>query len=387
MGIAISPRGDMPKHRVPLSQARTQPCLSPTTISADKLARLIGTAETPVLIDVRTDEDFAADPRLIPGAVRRAFADVADWGGGVRRQTGRRRSASTAQKLSAGRRRLAPACRRAGRIARRRLRGWAEAGLPLVAASKAAAARRRGPHGLGDARAAEDRPHRLPLADPPLRRSAARFPLRGAVRGGRRRRALRRDAVRHRGDVFWSHRGERCTFDVMVEEFGLATEPLDRACHHRARRRHRPARPRAGGAGAARGLARPVADVCRRPRAARGRHAALRRLLPLVPRRHRRDAQLADQQGEARDATPWRNRRHGRRCRRTASRFGEAFRVWLRVAALSLRRAGRADRGDAPHPGRGEALDRRERGSCTRSTTACCCRARRRSSSRPISAG
>ena len=26
--------------------------------------------------------------------------------------------------------------------------------------------------------------------------------------------------------MFWSHRGELCTFDVMVEEFGLATEPL-----------------------------------------------------------------------------------------------------------------------------------------------------------------
>jgi hypothetical protein len=26
--------------------------------------------------------------------------------------------------------------------------------------------------------------------------------------------------------VFWSHRGEKCTFDVMVEEFGLTTEPL-----------------------------------------------------------------------------------------------------------------------------------------------------------------
>ncbi len=29
-------------------------------------------------------------------------------------------------------------------------------------------------------------------------------------------------------DVFWSHRGERCTFDVMIEELGLASEPLDR---------------------------------------------------------------------------------------------------------------------------------------------------------------
>ena len=28
--------------------------------------------------------------------------------------------------------------------------------------------------------------------------------------------------------VFWSHRGERCTFDTMLEEFGLSSEPLDR---------------------------------------------------------------------------------------------------------------------------------------------------------------
>ena len=51
-----------------------------TTISPDKLARLIGTAHMPVLIDVRTDEDFAADPRLIPGAIRRNHAQAADWG-------------------------------------------------------------------------------------------------------------------------------------------------------------------------------------------------------------------------------------------------------------------------------------------------------------------
>src|SRR5258708_28331565 len=52
---------------------------SHTSISQDKLARLVGTAKTPVLIDVRTDEDFAADPRLIPGAVRRSHQDAADW--------------------------------------------------------------------------------------------------------------------------------------------------------------------------------------------------------------------------------------------------------------------------------------------------------------------
>jgi len=43
----------------------------PTSISTDKLVRLIGTANTPALIDVRTDEDFAADARLVPGSRRR----------------------------------------------------------------------------------------------------------------------------------------------------------------------------------------------------------------------------------------------------------------------------------------------------------------------------
>jgi hypothetical protein len=29
-------------------------------------------------------------------------------------------------------------------------------------------------------------------------------------------------------NVFWSHRGELCTFDVMVKEFGLSTHPMER---------------------------------------------------------------------------------------------------------------------------------------------------------------
>ena len=49
-----------------------------TSISSEKLSRLIGTANAPALIDVRIDEDFAADPRLIPGAMRRSHLDVPD---------------------------------------------------------------------------------------------------------------------------------------------------------------------------------------------------------------------------------------------------------------------------------------------------------------------
>src|SRR4029434_426642 len=52
---------------------------SPNTISVDKLNRLIGLPKCPHLIDVRNDEDFAADSRLIPGSFRRPFASVEDW--------------------------------------------------------------------------------------------------------------------------------------------------------------------------------------------------------------------------------------------------------------------------------------------------------------------
>ena len=42
-----------------------------TSISPDKLSRLVSTAATPTLVDARIDQDFSADPRLIPGSVRR----------------------------------------------------------------------------------------------------------------------------------------------------------------------------------------------------------------------------------------------------------------------------------------------------------------------------
>src|SRR5260221_1894539 len=69
----------MPKHRVPLQSLRGRSMPSVNSISADKLARLIGTPKCPILIDVRMEEDFTADPRLIPGSVRRSHAEASDW--------------------------------------------------------------------------------------------------------------------------------------------------------------------------------------------------------------------------------------------------------------------------------------------------------------------
>lgn len=39
----------------------------------------MGTPKCPPLLDVRSDEDFAADPRLVPGSLRRNYDAVAEW--------------------------------------------------------------------------------------------------------------------------------------------------------------------------------------------------------------------------------------------------------------------------------------------------------------------
>lgn len=55
------------------------PVPAPNAILPDKLIRLIGTAHRPVILDVTSDKGVAANPRLLPGAIRaddRALADL-----------------------------------------------------------------------------------------------------------------------------------------------------------------------------------------------------------------------------------------------------------------------------------------------------------------------
>src|SRR3546814_61005 len=49
------------------------------TISSDKLVRLVGIPSGPVVIDVRPEDEFATEPLLIPGTLRRAAADIGIW--------------------------------------------------------------------------------------------------------------------------------------------------------------------------------------------------------------------------------------------------------------------------------------------------------------------
>jgi hypothetical protein len=63
-------------------------------------------------------------------------------------------------------------------------------------------------------------------------------------------------------NVFWSHRGDTCTFDTMVEEFGLGTPPPASLGDYGSRCRHRTARVVAPGSRAARGILGPLSHVC-----------------------------------------------------------------------------------------------------------------------------
>lgn len=214
----------MPKYRVLFHQGRSMS--SYTSISSEKLLRLIGTANAPSLIDVRIDEDFAADPRLIPGAVRRSHLDVQDW---ASRLTGQSAVVicQKGQKLSEG----TAAWLRCGSVAAEVLEGghlgWTEAELPTVPADKIPKRDGRG----RTVWVTRSRPKIDRIACPWLIRrfvdpaAVFLFVTSAEVEAVAERFAATPFDIEN---VFWSHRGELCTFDVMVREFGLSTPALQR---------------------------------------------------------------------------------------------------------------------------------------------------------------
>lgn len=203
---------------------------SPNLIAVDKLARLIGRPDSPRLIDVCTEDDFAANPRLIPGAVRRSWEDVPNWAAQFA-STGKPAVVicKRGQKLSQG---VAALLRHEGVVAdclEGGIQAWQSAKLPLVPIDKL-------PKRDGAGRTVW-----VTRARPKVDRIACPWLI---------RRFIDPDAVFlfvaptevmdvadrfkatpfdiDRPDVHWSHRGDLCTFDVMVQEFGLTTEPLKR---------------------------------------------------------------------------------------------------------------------------------------------------------------
>ena len=199
---------------------------SPNEITVAQLSRLVGTPEAPVVVDVRIAEHLAEDPRSIPGSRLRDHREVATWAAAL---AGRRVvvSCQFGLKLSHG----AAAWLRHEGIAVESLEGgfaaWREAGALLLDTAKLPPRDARG-RTVWVTRA---RPKIDRIACPWLIR---RFcdpdavflfvPASEVLAVADRFGATAFDVE----DVFWSHRGERCTFDAMIEEFGLSGEPLER---------------------------------------------------------------------------------------------------------------------------------------------------------------
>jgi rhodanese-related sulfurtransferase len=196
------------------------------SIAPDKLARLLGTARAPFIIDVRENEALEADRRLIPGSVHLPYAGAEQWAAAYRGKSVAV-SCQRGKKLAEG---AAAWLRHRGadaEVVEGGFEAWRDAGLPLV------------PLAAVPTRNAEGATVWVTRSRPKIDRIACPWLIRRFVDPG----AVflfvapaEVSAVAERfgatpfdvEGVHWSHRGELCTFDVMVAEFGLASEPLDR---------------------------------------------------------------------------------------------------------------------------------------------------------------
>jgi rhodanese-related sulfurtransferase len=199
---------------------------APDTIAVAQLSRLVGTQDAPLVLDVRTAEDKAGDPRLLPASLPRDPRTVSDW---ADTYAGRAVIVADRQggKLSQG---VAAWLRQAGARAEYLEGGfdaWAQAGGLLI------------------------RPNHLPTRDPQGRTvwvTRARPKIDRIACPWLIRRFIDPSAIflfvslsevagvaERFGatpfdleGVFWSHRGDSCTFDVMLAEFGLNSPALAR---------------------------------------------------------------------------------------------------------------------------------------------------------------
>lgn len=183
------------------------------TIAPEKLTRLIGTPGAPALVDLRSSGD------LVPGSLRRSPDEAERWAGELGDRSAIlicRDGAETSPAVAAwlGHRRVAAETLAGGAEA------WTAAGLPLVREQ------------VLPPRDSDGRTRWVTRSRPKVDRIACPWLIRRFVDPG----AVflfaapsqvagvgeRMDAAPFDIDgVFWSHRRDLCTFDVMIEELGL----------------------------------------------------------------------------------------------------------------------------------------------------------------------
>jgi rhodanese-related sulfurtransferase len=194
-------------------------------ITVPQLIRRVGLPDAPILIDVRVPEDVAADPRRLPTSIWRDYRETETWAASFAErdvvvicQKGLKLSYGTAALL-----RLAGA---RAEVLQDGFLGWVQAGGVLLKPEHV-------PKNAGSSSlwVTRTRPKIDRIACPWLIRrfvdAQARFLFvaPSEVNAVAERFAATPFDIE---DVFWSHRGTLCTFDVMIEEFGLGHPPLER---------------------------------------------------------------------------------------------------------------------------------------------------------------
>lgn len=199
---------------------------TPNSVSVSQLYRLIGTSDCPVILDVRTQEDFDDDPCLLPSALKRDFDKIEDL---VSEFSGEKVViyCQKGLKISQG---TAALLREAGMIAEfleGGQFGWRDAEFPMVTASKI-------PRAISENSSLWVTRHR-----PKIDRIACPWLIRRFVDPLAKFLFVEPSQVMNVSerfdatpfdveDVRFSHRGEYCSFDVMLEEFGLnSSAPLN----------------------------------------------------------------------------------------------------------------------------------------------------------------
>ena len=187
-------------------------------ITSQQLARLIGTPDCPTIVDVRIDEDFAEDPRTIPGAIRHSHTELAT----LVPKLGTNRvivSCHKGLKLSQG---VAALLRVEGitcEVLQGGHVGWADANLPLIK-----------PRAMTSLWVTRHRPKIDRIACPWLIRRfidpSAKFLFVAPSQ-------VLAVAEKFNATAFdvpecdWTHADGKCTFDALLEGFGLAIPALD----------------------------------------------------------------------------------------------------------------------------------------------------------------
>jgi rhodanese-related sulfurtransferase len=197
--------------------------------SPEFFLRLLGTARAPLMLDVRRRAAFEADPHLAAGATWRDPFAVAEWAKFLPRHRAVVVYCVHGHEIS---RNACAALRSAGLDARYLeggIEGWRGAGLPTVKVRKAPAI----PSSPGEPShwVTRERPKIDRIACPWLVR---RFIDPCAVFHYVPAAGVRAFAAENGAEPFdvpgaaFTHRGERCSFDAIVEEFGLQDAALER---------------------------------------------------------------------------------------------------------------------------------------------------------------